>query len=390
MKRKHLLAALLLAFSIAPIAVQASPVAVTDFSLRVFQESLSDEENTLISPLSVLYALSMTANGAKDNTLMQMEEVLGLDTTEWNTYLSAYKKTLSSETLNIANSIWVNEEERFTVEPDFLQINTEYYDAGIFSEIFDEAALSKINQWVSEETSGKIDRILEEIPEDAVMYLINALAFEGKWEEPYEEAQLHEGIFNLEDGTEQIVDFMYAEENSYLEGENATGFLKYYKDGKYAFAAILPNEGVSLKDYISALDGETLYEMVHSVQDADVKTETPQFVASYEIEMNEMFKELGMTDAFDPALADFSGLGHSDNGNIYIGKILHKTYLSLDAQGTEASGVTAVEMIAECALEIVEEPKYVYLDRPFMYMIMDCEEGIPIFMGTVLNVPAFE
>lgn len=389
MKKKLFITALLFSLSLSPLSVQASPASVTDFSVRLFQQSISDTENTLISPLSVLYALSMTANGAKDHTLAQMEDVLGLEINEWNTYLSNYKDSLTStdtNQLNIANSIWFNEDESFSTEPDFLRINTDYYNAGIFAEPFDDSTLSKINDWISEETDGMIDSILDEIPEDAVMYLINALAFDGTWEEPYEKSQIHENIFTMEDGTQQLADLMYSEEAMYLEDENATGFLKYYEDKTYAFAALLPNEGISLQDYVSSLTGEALYKLINSAEAATVETATPQFTTSYEVQMNQIFKELGMTDAFDSALADFSGLGTSSNGNIYIGQILHKTYLSLDAQGTEASAATAVEEIAECALDMEDLPKYVYLNRPFMYMIIDCEEGIPLFIGTVLSL----
>ncbi|MCC8120425.1 MAG: serpin, partial [Oscillospiraceae bacterium] len=114
------------------------------------------------------------------------------------------------------------------------------------------------------------------------------------------------------------------------------------------------------------------------------ETAIPQFESEYGVEMNEVLKALGMTDAFDSTLADFSALGHSDEGNIFISSVLHKTYICVDEAGTKAGAATAEE-IAGASAEPTEEPKRVCLDRPFVYMILDCESGIPLFIGTVLD-----
>ena len=389
MKKNLFLAAICISLITAPLTVHASSAAVADFSVRLLQQNIEEDQNTLISPFSVLYALSMTANGAKEDTLSQMEEILGMTVDEWNSYLSDYKNSLANEDsspLTIANSIWFKKDDTLTIELDFLQTNSDYYQAEIFEKELDDASLSEINDWVCKETNGMIEEILKEIPEDAVMYLINALAFDGKWDVPYDENQIHENLFTSENGTEQTAPFMYCTENAYFEDENAIGFLKYYDDEKYAFAALLPNEDCSLKDYIASLNGDKINNFLHSVQSMEVQTGIPQFSVSDDIEMSAALKALGMTDAFLPDKADFSGLGKSSNGNIYIGQVLHKTFLSLDAEGTEAAAATAVEMIEECALVIEEEPKIVYLDRPFLYMIIDCEAEIPLFIGTVTSL----
>ncbi len=228
-----------------------SDAAVTDFALRLFKESMGEGENTLISPLSVLIALSMTANGADNETLLQMEAVLGMPISQLNTWSSNYMANLPEKEkykLSLANSIWFKDDPTFVVNEDFLQTNADYYGAGIYKAPFDDSTLKEINKWVEDNTDGMIKDILDQIPEDAVMYLINALAFDAEWQDIYREYQMKEGQFTTEDGTVRDVKLMYSTENRYLHDDKAEGFIKYYKDRKYAFAALLPNEGVSVSE----------------------------------------------------------------------------------------------------------------------------------------------
>lgn len=368
--------------------LSANNVAVTDFAVRLFQASVEEGKNTLISPLSILSALAMTANGAKGDTLTQMETVLGMPTDELNNYLYSYIKALSQGEkykLNLANSIWFTNHERFTVNQDFLQLNADYYGADIYSTPFDNSTLKDINNWVKNETDGMIPKILDEIPKEAVMYLINALAFEAEWADVYEKNQVHEDIFTLEDSKTQDVEFMYSEESNYLEDEKATGFLKYYKECKYAFVALLPNEDISVSDYIATLDGEHLNKLITNRQNPTVNTAIPKFETEYSTEMSEVLSEMGMMDAFDGDKADFTGLGTSTYGNIFINRVLHKTFISVAEQGTKAGAATVVEVTDESAA-IVTDTKTVYLDRPFVYMLIDCETNIPFFIGTMMSV----
>ena len=216
---------------------------------------------------------------------------------------------------------------------------------------------------------------------------MNALSFDAKWADEYEEHQIREGRFTMEDGTRQDVDMMHSQEDTYLEDDMATGFIKYYKDRKYAFVAMLPNEGVSVSQYVDSLTGEHLRELLNNPQDVTVFASIPKFETEYDIEMSEVLQEMGMTDAFDWQVADFSRLGtyNVDGMNICINRVLHKTFISVSEQGTRAGAATAVEMVAEGAAEIIEY-KEVVLDRPFVYMLIDCETNLPFFIGTMMNV----
>lgn len=361
---------------------------VTDFAIRLFKASNESGKNTLISPLSVLCALAMTANGAEEETLAQMEEVLGMTTEELNLYIYSYMKNLpqgDKYKLSLANSIWFTEDERFTVKQNFLQTNADYYGAEIYKAPFNDQTKKDINNWVKKNTDEMIPEIVDSIPDEAIMYLVNALAFEAEWMEIYEKNQVRDGEFIKEDGSKKNVEYMYGSDNIYLEDDNAIGFMKKYTGGKYAFVALLPNEGVSVSEYIASLDGESLNALLTNPQYATVHTSIPKFETEYEVEMSEILKSMGMTEAFDVHVADFGGLGTYTDMNIYINRVLHKTFISVGEKGTKAGAATSVEMAAGNAAP-PEDPKEVYLDRPFVYMLVDCENNIPFFIGTMMDV----
>lgn len=361
---------------------------VTDFAIRLFKASEESGKNTLISPLSVLCALAMTANGAEEETLEQMEALLGITAEELNLYLYSYMKNLPQSDkykLSLANSIWFTEDERFTVNQDFLQTNADYYGADIYKAAFDNQTCKDINNWVKEKTDEMIPEILDEIPVNAIMYLVNALAFEAEWSEIYEKNQVRDGVFTKEDGTKQNADFMYGTESTYLEDEKAAGFMKYYTGSKYAFVAMLPNEGISVSEYIASLNSESVNALLTNPQHTTVHTAIPKFETEYAVEMSEILKTMGMAKAFDSDNAEFGGLGTSTAGNIFINRVIHKTFISVGEKGTTAGAATVVEMTDSAVAEL-QEPKKIYLDKPFVYMLVDCENKIPFFIGTMMDI----
>ena len=375
-----------------PVSVEANDgeveaLAVTEFSVRLFQESREEGENTLVSPLSVLCALAMTANGARGETMAQMETLFGMPISELNEYLYVYTQALpegKTYQLNLANSLWIRDDGRIQVEEDFLRTNATWYDAGVYQAPFDNSTVKDINAWVSENTDGMIDHVLDRVPEETVLYLINALYFEAQWKNIYYEHQVRDGVFTTEEGDARDVELMYSNEYQYLEDDKAAGFMKFYDDEAYAFVALLPKEGVRLRDYIASLTGENLRTMLSNVQDTKVETAIPKFQSEYTVEMKEILQTLGMTDAFDPEQADLSGIGETSTGLLYINQVLHKTYIAMDEQGTKAGAATVVATGEGAAPPT--EVKTVYLDRPFLYLIVDREAGLPVFMGTVTDI----
>ena len=372
----------------APTAVSNDDAtAATDFALRLFREAY-DGDNTLISPLSAMLALAMAANGAEGETLRQMEAVFGMTRDELNEFFYAFRAGLSQGEkykLSLADSIWLRDD--FKVNQAFLQANADVYGADAYRAPFNETTLKKINDWVCEKTDGMIPELLNEFSPDSVAILINALAFDAEWQYPFASDATASGKFTKENGRTVDVDYMTGTEYGacYLYDDRAQGMFKRYAGGKYAFVALLPNEGISVSEYLASLDGETLRTLLKRRSSPELHVTLPKYDVAYETELSSVLKGMGMTDAFGYD-ADFSGLGTTVSGDeVYIGRVLQKTFLSLTEKGTRAGAATAVDMWAVA----VAPPPVVTLrfDRPFVYMLVDCETDLPLFIG-VLNDPS--
>lgn len=360
----------------------------TEFALNLFKNTVSDEKNTFISPYSVMQALAMTANGADNNTKAEMEKVLGgMSIEKLNEYLYTQRTNQSNDEnckLNIANSIWYrNAPDLFTVLPEFLQKNADYYDASAYCSPFDDTTVKDINNWVSKKTDKMIPELINEIDPKTIMYLINAIAFDAEWECKYSGYDVSDhGRFTAYDGTSQKVRMMSSMESQYLEDENATGFYKNYKGGRYAFAALLPNEGMTVSEYINTLTPESLYNTLSNPQKKTVDAAIPKFSYDYDVEFKDILSKMGMSEAFDRKNADFTKMVISQY-NVYINRVLHKTHIDVFEEGTKAAAVTAVEMARESCWLYDEA---VHLNRPFVYCIVDTQTSLPVFIGAVTSI----
>ena len=225
----------------------------TDLAVKLFQRSYREDtkKNTLLSPLSISMALSMTANGADGRTKTELEQLLGggVSLSDLNRSLLAYTQSLPNGEgykFHMANSIWLRDDDRLSISEDFLKTNQDLFDAQVYQKPFNDSTAQEINGWVKEHTDGMIEKIIDRINPDEIMYLINALAFDAEWAEPYEKDMATDDTFTSIEGKKQDVKMMHSSEWTYLSDDSATGFVKPYKDGTYSFAALLPNEGVSL------------------------------------------------------------------------------------------------------------------------------------------------
>ena len=377
--------------NITPKAVEGSAVddnfkkAHADFSAELFRRSY-DGENTLISPLSVALALGMTASGAGGETAEQFCELFGgISPDEMNRYLYSYAAELASDSLNLANSVWMDDREDFTVKESFLQGVADYYGADVYKSKFNSGAVDAVNDWIEEKTDGMIEKMLDEIDPDAVMLLVNTVLFEAKWLEQYNEYQVRDGEFTTKDGEVKKVNMMHSDENIYLESDTATGVMKPYADGKYAFAAALPKDEANFDEFVNSLDGDAVTELLESATYKYVLAAIPEFEYDFGIEMKDILSEMGISDAFNHLKADFTGI--SDDAHelhIAINRVLHKTRIELTPAGTKAGAATVVELNKQLAC--ADEPETVYLDRPFVYMIVDTETNLPVFIGAVTDI----
>lgn len=357
-----------------------------DFSIDLFKNTFSETENTLISPVSAMFPLAMTANGASGNTLSEMNQVLSkdipLDTL--NKYLYSFRKSLKSTSkskMNISNSIWFRDD--LEVEKNFLQKNSDYYDASIYQSPFNNQTLKDINNWAKYNTNGHIDKCLDYIKEDTQMYLINALTFDSKWKEKYKKKNINDDPFYNQNGSKSLCKFMSSTEAYYLDDGKATGFIKPYYNDHYRFIALLPNKGISISEYINQMTGEKFINTLNNATAIDVMAKMPEFHYEYSLSLENALGTMGMKDATSKN-ADFSKLSKSQGKSIYIGNVIQDTYIYVDPKGTKAGAITIVQMDTKCAESGPE--KSVILNRPFIYAIVDSKTNIPVFLGVVSDM----
>lgn len=361
----------------------------SDFSVELFKRCNKDQ-NIMISPMSILYAMSMTANGADGKTEEEMLDVLagGMDMNSLNAYLKTYMNNLKDdeyETVKLANSIWYNSNnENVLVKPEFLQTVSDYYDAEIYSAGFNDETVNAINDWISDKTENKITAALDKVSPDAFMYLINTILFDAEWDESFQDFQLEDGVFNAISGEKQDVTLMNGEENNYFENDEAIGFKKYYQ-GKYAFVAMLPkDENEDIDEFIANLSGEKLVDFMKPVENSEAIIKMPKFEYDYDIELSEVLKNMGIEIAFDNS-ADFSNMVDSTD-SVGISRVIHKTHIENSETGTIAAAVTIVEMgVTSVAFDNTKKME-VFLDRPFVYVIIDTDTNLPLFIGSVKSI----
>ncbi|HAJ96567.1 MAG TPA: serine protease [Ruminococcus sp.] len=366
----------------------------TEFYLNLMQKTAQDGANTLISPYSVVQALAMTANGAQNQTLEEMQNVIGggMPMEELNKYLYTQRTSQPNEEnckLLTANSIWCRDklpysDAPFLVKESFLQKNKNFYNADIFTAPFDETTIDDINKWTNANTDKMIPKLINELNKSTVMCLINAVTFDAKWSDPYYDSYTRENWFTDANGTAQNADILYSEEHSYLSDEHSQGFMKYYEGGRYAFVGILPEEGMTTTEYLNTLTADSLHNMLVNRSSERVITQIPKFSYDYSIELPDTLKEMGMPSAFEMFGADFHGMADlPEDNNLYISNVIHKTFIELNETGTRAAAATIVVMDVAAEAYDPQQPKEVILNRPFVYYIVDTETNLPIFMGTV-------
>ncbi len=362
-----------------------------ELALRLLGEC-SDGKSTLISPLSILTALQMTANGAQGSTLDEMMKVLGgnIDRDTMNQMLFNYYESLGSNDdakFHVANAIWMTDRQDFLVNKGFIDVVDNTFRADVAKAPFtDNATVDAINKWCADNTDDMIPGILDydSVNENTIMVLLNALCFDALWMEQYEEYQVKDSTFHGVSGN-TTVKMMNSKESCYVSGARETGFLKRYR-GQYAFVALLPEKGLSVDDYLATLTGEEFVNLMNNRSyDYDVTAGLPKFKYDWDKSLADILKKMGMEKAFDEAGADFSALGTLPGANLFITDVIHKTHIEVDESGTRAAAVTAV-MVAENGMPKVKEKKTVVLDRPFVYAIVDTNSMLPIFIGTVTDI----
>lgn len=366
---------------------------VQQFSDQLFFAGSFHDKNAMISPLSVLLALGMTTNGADGTTLESMLDVLAPEQGtlgQFNTanthYLDSIKGLRDVE-LSIANSLWLNKQVRF--DQAFLTKTKNVYRATAKNLDFSAtSSLTAINSWVSDATRGTIKTILDSLDPAALMYLINAVYFKGDWENPFTKESTYKQDFFLKDTTVEVPFMHKSAYLPYAKALNAQMLMMGYSNERFALVALLPAKDTDLKTWLAdqkkqGTFTERMFSAVDKMQQTHMELSIPKFEASYTDSLVDELKQLGMTDPFDGAKADFSLMTESRGKDLVIGEVLHKTFIRVDEKGSEAAAVTSIMMRAT-SMPIREELELSF-ERPFFYAIIDREAKIPLFMGTMEN-----
>lgn len=364
-----------------------------EFGFNLMQKLIETdpEQSHFVSPLSILMAYGMTMNGAEGDTYTQMQETFGMTGMSHNQINEAARDLIELLTqfddkvqFNIANSIWYR--ETFSVEEDFLATNRDYYNATIEAADFDDPeTVDRINSWVDEQTEGLINQIVQRpIDPLTMMFLINAIYFNGDWSVQFDPDNTIEKSFHTSDGSVVETDMMRMKQQEnmlYTRGDDYEAVNLYYGDAGYAMTLVLPDEETGLENWINNLTWDRWKNLTNGFNEVTLTLEMPKFEMEYKIDdFKTVLQELGISDAFNPDVSDFSRI-NPNQGDLHISDTKHKTFIRVDEEGTEAAAVTSVEV------GITSAPQSVQLnfDRPFFYVIREVESETILFMGTMTN-----
>ena len=368
---------------------------IGDLGAGLMQYAAAQEaENPVLSPLSAYLCLAMLMPGANENTKAEFEKILGAD---WD-YVSALaadiaaqlEKTGGSTKLDLANSIWTDD-DKAVIEEEWLKTVKAYFGPDIYSaDLPSDGALKAINKWVNDKTNGMIPKLHDDnYDKDTIMVLLNALYMKAEWAHKFEGQDTYDREFTKADGSTVTVPFMnmYEAYESYIKTEDAEGIMLPYDDGRLAFIALKPDSG-DARGYASSLTGAKLKELIAAAKaDTFVTVNMPKFSTGYSVYLTDALKAMGMTDAFDPDLADLSGAGRGVDGPLYISYVFQRVKVDVNEEGTEAAAVTEIATAKGCALP-ADEPIVLTFDKPFVYAIVDTETGVPLFAGVMENPEA--
>jgi len=360
----------------------------TRFAFDILQELVSEDrgQNVFISPLSILLALAMTYNGAAEDTKLAIAEALEFSEFDMEALNRGFKALLNSVVtadreveVSIANSIWYM--QGCEAREDFIQRNGTYYNAEIREcDFSDPGARDAINSWIEEATKGRIEEMIDRIPPDVVMYLINAIYFKGDWTRQFSESATREEEFTLENGGRKMVPMMHLVEELRHSRTDNLGLLRLpYGREKLSMYILLPDEGVNLDEIIGRLDEDSWNELRSRLEEKEVVLAMPKYRIEYGVKLlNDALTRMGMGIAFE-SRADFSGIGPQ----LYISRVLHKAVIEVNEQGSEAAAATAVEITKGEAPK--PKPVEFIVDRPFLFTISDDRTGSILFMGKVID-----
>lgn len=360
------------------------------FGLALLQEQYDKDNHAdiFLSPASITLALGMTAQGAEGETLQQLMSLFDMESDQLEEFSASCRDMQSLLVANpkkyfsLANSIWIDKNTQPAVSPAFLEKNDSYFGALVAAEPFDDAFLPKVNRWISDNTDGMLQKLMDPpLPQDVFMLLGNTLLFDGKWKMAFKKDKTKEDTFHGQNGDITLPMMHRTDDDNglYYHGDGVSAALLPYQDDRTAMLVALPDG--ELPELIDSLTMERVGSWIKNMHSCDLKLTMPRFSMQYTAELADALKNMGAPLPFDEEKADFTSMADV-KGNIYLTSLLHGTKLEVDESGTKAAAFTFVMPGAKSAAPEITE---LILDRPFLCAIVDKPTGTLLFVGTVSN-----
>lgn len=362
-----------------------------DFSDRIFKRVVSEkpDENVFISPFSISAALSMTLNGAAGDTQTEIKEVLGIDDLTEDEINEAYKELVTllldmdnRVDLRIANSNWYK--NLLTINPSFQDILKEYYDAEVNGVDFtDPDVKNEINGWIEDKTNGKIKNMIDKIPSNVLMYLINAIYFKADWKYEFDKSKTEEKPFYLDNGKTVDTEMMYAKSIKLrYRTHNDYAFVELpYGNGQFNMTVLLPLQDKGINEVLEEFSVEDLNAALEDTSSYTAGVYLPKFKINYKQKLNDILIDMGMGKAFSDD-ADFSNL-FQEGVSAKISSVLHQSFLEVNEVGTEAAAATVVTII-ETSIN-PSQPPVININRPFAFFIRERHSNAILFAGKYMD-----
>lgn len=359
------------------------------FGIELFKAVALDDQdaNLMISPLSASVALTMLLNGCDAETYNQIHDMLGYDGLSTDEINAAYNSLVQqllaadpSTQLALANAVWYR--NNFSFHDSYLQSMQTNFDARIEALDFNApSAPQTINQWASDNTNGKITQVINQIPEDAVMFLMNALYFKGSWTKKFKIENTHNSPFTLDDGSVINIPTMHGTipAKGYY-GNDYKAIELFYGRKNFSMIIVVPNVGLST--FMQNVTPETWDSITTAMDDeiipTNIEVSLPKFTFDYEKQLNDQLKTLGMTDAFDGTVANLSKIS---DASLYVSFVKQNTFVEVNEEGTEAAAVTVVGI----SYTSIGDSQQFIVDKPFVFAIREQTTNTLLFIGQVIN-----
>ena len=360
-----------------------------EFAFTIFKRlhQADRDSNLFISPTSIATALTMTLHGAQGTTADEMHQTLSLGALNQSAVHSAYQTLIDALPLldhhvnvDMANSIWYR--QGFPVKPPFLQTNETYFRSQVNALDFRSPnAVNTINNWVSNNTRGLIPSIVDRIPDNAVMYLINAIYFKGDWRMSFKPAETQDAPFYRLNQPQVSVKMMGFGETVTLPLYTSDAYYAVdlpYGDSVFSMTVLIPRGSNTVEDVLNQLNGASWQQLVQQLNPREINFRMPRFNMTYEKTLNAVLSSMGMPTAFIGGAADFSGIADAE---LYIDEVKHKSIIEVTEKGTKAAAVTSVG-IGVTSVPIIPD---IRADRPFLFAIRENQAGNILFLGKLVQ-----